>query len=432
MHAHIAIFATFVACLLPGLAAAKTVVELAVSPEARRDPARNQEIVKYIGEVLLRLAPGDTLVVTDADGDKATRVATLTPSTKIKDGLPPATRNEFLLKLHQAELGAIGGFLRAPAPADRHGHLARYLLSLEYRRAEFGDAALKVVYFGSPVSVDSRFSLTDRYPADSVLVSPETPFGIVNRGEMLRGADIHVIHAASGDFSRRAPDLQREKLRRFYALMVSRLGGSLGSFSGTPDHLSSITTANFAPIAYEDFAPGDGKPAFFEILPPAVVSEGRRLQSALWEAPLSSRPPAATATIEAVGITWNRNVDLDLYVRAEGDDELYFLRTSSRLGGKFLQDITTAPGAKVFETVTHSGQAPLAGMNIYVNHYSGKATEPIEVKLRIRAGGQVYTTTFRLPAGNGTRGGGDRARSASWQRVDVMKAVGSAGDRQRS
>lgn len=415
--------------LVPSALAApgKAVTEVAIAPEAK---GQMKDIEGLLNQLFLDMDPGDTLIVSNAFDQR--RIATLTLSDKLEQQAA-SVKMKLMLKLYPQELSRIASFLKSlpQQPPDATANLPRYLHSLEHRRAEFPGKNMRLIYFGSPVVREPEFvSMVNRYPSDSHLVQPDNLYSTVGRGELLKGVDVHLIHSTSfGEFSAVDRDLHQQKLRRFYALMIQRMGGSLKSFTGAPDHLAKLKTAQYPTIAYNDIDSSDGKLRIYELKPPTVLKEESAIQTNLWQQASigKSPPPGISSGPIDIGITWNRpNVDIDLYVQAEGEPELSYKQTLSTKG-KHIKDITSqSETAKGFETVTYASPVAVGRLKVFVNHYAGNtAGQPTEVEVRVRFAGHIYSKKLQLSPGSGTHGGGDRNTSGAWARIDVPEILGS-------
>lgn len=306
----------------------------------------------------------------------------------------------------------------------------RWVRSLELRKTEFpGVNKIEAVYFGSPlVTQPEAYSMTSRYPSDAFIFKADgNLFSTIGKEKTLQGIDVHVVHSAGlTEFSERNRDFHQQKIRRFYGLFLGNLGGNLASFTGAADHLKAVATTSFQKMDYGN-PDHNGKPIIYEVLTPQLEAIDDSRQSSLWANKIQANPPPPqrlTAPFD-IGITWNQNLDLDLYVQPEGDQELSFQKTSSaKYVGRFVKDITALPGTNGFETITYDGDVPLRLVRVYVNHYAGTSNVPTSVELRIRTGGATYFKKFSLPAGQGTRGGGNRDAHPSWVRVDIPQILG--------
>jgi hypothetical protein len=406
------------------MAASATVIDFAVMPEAKS----RQDIWPVITQALMTAKQGDTVTLTDPRN--GTRVASVLISEEVAEANTSTARSNWLNKKFGGQIGQMKRFLTDVAsPAGGNGDFTRYVRSLELRKTEFPGQPIQGAFFGSPLQTEpAAMSMVNRYPADSFLLRPDSVFSVVGHERALQGVTLHVVHSAAlSEFSDRNRDFHQAKVKRFFGMFVGQQSGNLASFSGSPEHLRRIIDGNFPKIEYGKPEMRDGKPTIFEVLSPTIERQDKNLQTSLWEGvvPKNQSAPSRMAAPMDIGITWNRSIDLDIYVQPEGDAELFFGRIESAVfGGRFLKDIQSLPGSNGFETVTYTGDVPLKRLRVYVNHYGGVTDAPVEVEMRIRVLGSIYAKKFRLPPGQGTRGAGDRNIDPAWVRANVAEIMG--------
>jgi len=401
---------------------AASVVEIAVA-----DHQRAQDAWAIATSVLMTGSQGDAVALVDPGSGQ--RKATLKVTDEMAASPNQNARSVWLTKTQGAEISNAKAFLLNTSPtAKGSGDFVRWLRSLELRRVEFPKATrIDAIYLGSPlVTQPEAYAMTNRYPSDGFLFKPDSLFVVDAAKSPLNSIAVHVVHSTSlQEFSERNRDFHRDKIKRFYALFIGGLGGNLSSFAGTIDHLKGIAAAPLPRVDYGTPNRNE-KPVIHEVMTPQLEALDEARQSSLWANKIGSNPPPPQRTTAPfdVGITWDQNIDLDLYVNP-GDQELSFQHTSSeKYAGRFVKDITALPGTNGFETVTYAGDVPLRSIRVYVNHYAGTSSVPTNVELRIRTSGSTYFKRFSLPAGQGTRGGGNRDANPSWVRVDIPQILG--------
>jgi hypothetical protein len=301
---------------------------------------------------------------------------------------------------------------------------------LEQRKNEFPGLSIKGVFFGTPlISSPEAYAMQHRWPSDGFITLRDSLFSAVGKENSLQGVDIHIVHSAGlTEFSERNRDFHAQKIKTFYGRMIARMGGNLATFGGSSDHLNNITTASFPKQNYGELE-GGSKPVIYEVLSPQLVKEDGDRQQSLWASAVDKSPlvvPTGPQPFD-LGLTWDKNVDLDIYVLPAGDVELFYGQTLSRkYAGRFLKDIRTTPENRGYETVVYENPVPLNSLKVFVNHYSGQSTAPINAEFRFRVNGQIYSKKFQLPAGRGTGGHGDRRANPAWVEINIPVLLGLA------
>jgi hypothetical protein len=415
-------------CLIFGLicsaqAYAASVAEFAVAPDGKL----REDLWPMITSVILNAQKGD--VITLVDAKNSSRVGTIKITDEIAEAPNPTAKATWLTKQQGDQVNRMKAFLKSPSEPNASADFARYVRSLELRKSEFSGYPVQAVFVGSPLSTQPDvYNMRGRYLSDAFLINPDTPFSTGGKQTAIRGVTFHVLHsAAATEFSDKNRDLHYNKTRRFIGLYVGGLGGSLATFSGDVSHLKSLLKTQFNRTDYGTPEMGDGKLRIFEVLEPRLQREDENRQSKLWQDRLDKNPspPSSSKSPLDIGLNWDKNVDVDLFVQADGDSEIFYGRqTSERYGARFLKDITNLPDSKGFETVTFSKDTPIRNLKVFINHYSGTSSQPIGGELRIRFDNKIYFKTFQLPPGNGTQGRGDRMNHPAWIKVDISSIVG--------
>ena len=399
---------------------------MAVAPDAKKT---RQDIWPMVTQSLMTGAKGD--IVTLVDAMTGLRVSTMKITDEMAESPNPNARTTWLLKQQSAEVAKAKKFLTEQSPDAPSGDFVRWVRALEVRKTEFPTAdRLEGVYFGSPLVVaPEAYSMKSRYPSDAFLfLTDNSMFSTAGKEKSLQKVSIHVVHSPTLiEFSERNRDFHQAKIKRFYGLFVQHLGGNLASFGGSSDHLKNIANVAYPKGNFGQVENGTGKPVVWEVLSPQLERQDMSRQKSLWDSTVQQNtlaPNRQSAALD-IGITWNRNVDLDIYVQPPGDVELSYKNTASeKHTGRFVKDIVSLPGTNGFETVVYEADVPLRQLKVYVNHYTGVSREPIDVELRIRVDGSIYAKKFRLPPGQGTQGGGNRDGNPAWVKLDIPQILG--------
>lgn len=126
-------------------------------------------------------------------------------------------------------------------------------------------------------------------------------------------------------------------------------------------------------------------------------------------------------------IRWDIPSDIDLYVQVEGDKELFYGSTQSEMfDGVFPHDYTSNPGNATYETIEYRKPVKLHQIDsLWLNHYSGEATQPFHVEIRLQFQGKIFRHEVTMPASRGNRGKGNRHNSPQWKKVLIADIVSS-------
>ena len=339
--------------------------------------------------------------------------------------------------MQSAQIAAIKLYFSTPTVTGANAggaDIMRWIRSLELRQREFSGAKLKAVFFGSPlVTAPEAYSMVHRWPSDGFLMQRDSLYSVIDKGVALKDVDIHVVHSATmNEFSERNRDFHANKIKIFYGRLIAHMGGNLASFNGSADHLRALTSTAFPKIHYGELE-GGSKPVIYEVLSPQLIKAESSRQESLWANRIDKNPlvvPQGDQPFD-LGITWDKDVDIDVYVKADNDEELFFNRiTSIKYKGRFLKDLRSQGDLKSgsnsngFETVIYETPVPLTTVKVFINHYSGVSLSPINGEFRIRVNGNIYYKKFQLAAGIGTRGAGNRVGNSSWVEINVPALLG--------
>lgn len=410
-------------------ASAADVYVIGMSPNLASPDRTNVE--QFITHNLNMISSGDVFILVDTLTNQ--RVVTIVANSELSTNDDVARRTKLLIKYYPQEIGALRSFLKRPQVSGE-GNILRFLSNLEPLKAQYQNMKIRVSYFGTPINKEpAAFTLENSYPSDGNLFDPNSVYATVNKQGVLKGMDIHIIHSQGlQEFSAVAKDMHIEKLKRFYAIYVSQMGGQLKSFQSNSQPLFGWKNTNYQSIIYE-VNRNENKTMMIELRAPQRIQEDKQVLANLWESKVSVNPsaPAQTTGALTLGIKWNRDVDIDLYSKASTDDkELFFGENNApKFGGRHLKDITNLAGLSAtngFETITYSGTVDTSKMlPIYINHYAGKSNQPIDIELRAMFDGKIYFKKFRFPAGNGTSGKGNRDTDLSWAKVNLAELMSS-------
>ncbi|CAM2008779.1 vWA domain-containing protein [Acanthopleuribacter pedis] len=425
-----------------GHASGPAVIEIVVSPHLSGD--QEDALRNALSDLLLtKLRPGDILSLVSMHTLQRRFVIKLDHRLENRT---PEQRRALLYKVHVQELSKLPVILKeltSPTPGFK-ANLVRYLRN--FTATEFGpEYDYHLVWVGSPIvtSTENTFNdMRNAYPTDGVLHEPQSIFytGTIS-DRFFQNCHLYVFFKPSlEDFTSITGyrDLHQQKMQRIYALFMQAGFGSLNFFGSAIDRLNSIPTSAFPAITVPpDPSQKEGQVFQFER---ATIKNGI-LESTpkIWTAPKAKptaldldAPSSETTGPLTIGLRFPSGaVDLDLYTQFTGDDELSFRKEgteSSQYGGHFLKDYSrgAALATHGHETVIYdSPDADLRQLKLFINHYSGRSSEPIPAEVRIVHKGIEYTKIIPVPGGVGDHGRGDRRNSDRWRYIDPREIVGN-------
>ena len=403
-------------------------------------PPRNLEPI--LATLLFEdLQAGDTLII--AEGQNLTDLATITIDAKTAR-LPLSARKKMISHRYKRELNAIRQFLRE---AQRGGqapgqNLLSALEAVALKRQEFRHYHVKAVWIGSPIIANPNplFSMThSRYPndahlltgSDSIYSTPDT----LKRS--LAGVEVHIIHSPdSREFSPHATTRHRDKIRRFWSLLLGQRQGKLASFASNANHLARLRSTAFTPITFE-LDRSDTKLRSIQFQTPRELEAEHEREATLF-APVENissvqTQPDTPQPLE-IELRWNTpGVDLDLYVTIKGDDEelSYKRQASTVYRGRHHKDYRSRPGKGRFETVSYDRPLKLSDIqSIFVNVYTVRSrnrkrnNERIDAEIRIKHGEKLYAHSLVFTTSKGSKGAGNRRSHPAWKEIVIGEIIG--------
>lgn len=386
-----------------------------------------------------KLEAGDTVLITDPATRQRLWSITLSP---LLTGKTTQQRRLILSKAHSRELAQLKKVIQSLEQSSSEGTpapLYPYLFASAALRGEFPQNDIHLVFLGNPISdhPNPLFSFKNRYLSDGHFSNSLSPYNTIGQEQFLKGFFVHVIHSPDlREFSAISPDRHRRKTQRFAALFCKHTSAQLLSFGGTLEHLRNIRT--LSPLHPEvQVDPDDQKLRSYEFLPPQVAAapestttpeatRGTSLiaqETALYQQlEPEDRPPILNIDDPtqdltghlSVGVRWEVNADIDIYVQVAGGKELSYLRQrDSKYEGVFLKDHRSKPSMMGFETVVFQQPVPLRELQpIWINLFSGSVAGPFEVEIRLQFGEHIYTHTVTMNCTQGNGGEGHRSTDA--------------------
>jgi hypothetical protein len=412
-----AIVATFVPSTdgeEPAQGRGSKLVEAVVSPRLSGANAASAQlaILKILQDVL---KGGDSLIVTDADSLQ--RIISIDLSERIASA--EEMYRKWKVQLYRAEITRLAAYfqqLKAATTSDRPAlDIPAIMEVLGQRQSQFPDHERHVVLFGSPVYLDrlnTGFSMIEAFPSDGHLKSGVSPFSTLARSGRLAGTTVHVIHPP-GDFYN---DIHQQMLKRFWALWFGSQGAVLKTFS--PDAaVWERVTASALPAITATYNPEDAKVQMYSV---------RRLPVDLW-ADLPATAPAPTAQSRGaliIGIRWkeaSRGTDIDLYAGFKDNPEMLYFAHQQASFGRHLRDYRS--GGDQYETIEFEGEVDIRQVRAAVNFYRGSFSGGARGEVRVVYSGQVYASSFAIPAERGNSGQVGSGEEDYWSVLDLPAIV---------
>lgn len=305
------------------------------------------------------------------------------------------------------------------------------------------DRSVAVVVLGSPLYMDEKepaFSMVQGYfPSDGHLAAgrDRSVYGTRDRENRLQGVTVHLGHSGEPW----ASDLHRDRVVRFWRLFVQAQGGRLGAVSTDlpsvfsdmlaaagkesepgpePDPETGVPAAGNAAVT----EPPGKSPARIEMLRGV-----RDVGVADWIAhdripnPGES-PPVRTVGPLKVGIRWQGEVDLDLYVRPRpGAERLSFEHPRSP-EGYYYKDHRSSPDRE-YEFVEITEPVEVGGVEVWVNFHGSRSaqTTPPAGEVRVEFEGRIYPGRFAMESTEGNQGREGKSQSRWWCRIEVPELL---------
>lgn len=364
--------------------------------------------------------PNDELVLTDADSKL--RITSVKLGDRILSCADTYTR--FKVTLHAREIGEINRFFRVIKERNYGKDVipdldAPSLFRVVGQRATlYPNHQKHVVLIGSAIYIDHQnkgntgFSTLKHWPGDGHLSDPYSPFSAKGREQLLSGVVVHWLHTdpiGEGGF---VNDLHRDRLERFWALLVQHMGGGLVTFS--PDTAIASRLVDPPPPAIKAEINPSEKAILYSVE-----------RSTIWQELKATPSPAPDSTHGnlSIGIKWHCQCDLDLWVGLKGESQRASYGSPMAPFAVYIRDhLSSDFGAEEYETVDFSRPVELSDVTAEVNFFSGRSTvSPTVGQVRVEFNGQIYTSDFTLKATNGNLGFSSRSH---WTTLNLPAIVG--------
>lgn len=285
-----------------------------------------------------------------------------------------------------------------------------------------------LIISGSPIHDDPREPSTSMAQGDTPsdghsLVSQGTsPFGMAGLEKGLKGTPVHMT---AQDVDWELNSNHAFLVNRFWGVTMDFLDGPLVTFNQDRKKVSErLQRGVTAPAQMFERASSNK----LEMIA-AEMDHGRTVP--IHERQLSTKPLSANEMRYAqdvqVGITWDCECDMDIYVQAGSGDQPLFYGNKRTQEGVFHRDFLSGKDLlNGLEYVSLNVPVNLEDMLIAVNFYGGEAQAGVEGEIRVSIGPRTYGMPFTISGTKGNKGkGGNQAvstRKAPNDRWFVTKA----------
>jgi len=380
------------------------------------DKAEKDKVWKSISELLVnKTVPGVRILIYDAYNIQKLADIPLPKDDKYKRR---RSRAKFIAK----KIGRVKEFFKT---TSRGGDVdnAQLLFPLFVREISkdrpYFNNIISVILYGSGFYEDPRegsIYTKSGFPSDGFLKHEESVFDTSNRENSISGVQFHYINL---DGDRWINDVHRKKIERFYSLYISLSGGSLVTFSNDISDSLNATRTDVLPSPFT-LNESDMKPVMTSF---GEISEG------WWgsDVVFSTTPPSSSVDKIKIGITWDcQSCDVDLYVEPSNGKKILSYKQSRTNEGRHIKNFLTSPNAaNRYEAVEFFTAKEPSKMHAWLNFYSGRSPQGINVEVRVLFGNNVYKGEFRLPTTSGNRGDNftNKQNDPHWVTLDIKKLM---------
>jgi hypothetical protein len=270
-------------------------------------------------------------------------------------------------------------------------------------------------------SKEGYIDIKDYYPSDGFLTLESSVFNTIEQ-LTLKNAEVYYYHFNNEEFINY---MHKDKIKRFYSLFIQLLDGCLVKFDHDI-HLDKIISENRS-SCIESYNLKNEKPE--NILPVLMEKTINQGEVGIWDNEgIAYERPNSTIDKFEIGITWNCDCDIDLYVTPfPSSQELYYAnhKTNEAI---YEKDYLTSPSDKKYETVKVNKKIDIKNTSIWINNYkcNNSMGDIIgEVRLKFKNGGK-YVKDFKLINSNGNKGANrfNRENDRHWVNIDINSLIG--------
>jgi len=390
------------------------------------------------------LKPGDRVIV--LDGAERKKIADFLIPEENRFNSPKIrfkqVKKQFRpIAVHQTKRKA------DPSSGDTNDLLSFYRFFGDSIRASYPKEPVHMILFGSPIQHDPRqpgFSMRGAvFPNDGhfTVDGYTSPYGVADRQSHFNNSKLHFCVANE--------DLQsleyEERVERAWSLYIAGLGGTLATFTRDTNTCVQRFLDKSDPQREFLLNPEQKRPVMIKLVPSGQSKESSQSPEANsaqpqkrlsanqagrflgTDIPVNSTPALNKVGRLKVGIRWDCNCDLDLYVRHKSETKpLYFNNKKSKLGSFFKDWTSSTKDALSYEFIEFHEPVDAQDLEIKVNFYSGKVRGGPKGAVRIWLDGHdgVWEMPFHIPASSGSKGQNrNTANSPHWVHINPLQVL---------
>lgn len=290
------------------------------------------------------------------------------------------------------------------------------------------DRNVTVLLVGSALYTDKRepaFNMTDGFfPSDGhILVGEKSSiYGTAGKEDDLKNFNFHyLVTNKEGDFLNQ---LHRQRINRFWGLLVKNQGGNLNSFTTDLDSAFRRFAASVQrPQDDFSFDHTANKVEMLKVTREVVSAADFEPQFMKKDLPLAFYPPRKTVGKLKVGIRWPCiNCDVDLYAKSNSSPKFLYFSNVRSDEGIYHKDYQSSPDTvNGLEYIDFTKDVDVNDLDVKLNFYAGHADKGVPGIIRAEFNGSVYEDRFFISATDGNRG--DTGDPQNWQTIDFKKLL---------
>lgn len=411
--------------------------------------------IKSLGSVAGKLAVstlkrGDTLIIYDGTKRKVVAEITIPMDEHFQS---KNFRKSYLRRKFRPVAKFIKSSKTAPSTVSDNNLIRLFREFAGNVRSSYPGQPVRILMFGSAFYHDNRqpgYSMRrGRYPNDAHFTVDgfTSPFGTADRAKALENTKVHFCNAGDKFQS----SLHSEVVHRAWSLYLARLGGVLTTLTKDTNQCIRRFLADDKPARTFAFAPDPGRPTMIQLKPvkwktgpdvkpvplkgkdiiiepshkPLRHDQGQRFLGD--NVQLNVARPLNTVGRAKIGIRWDCNCDLDLYVQHKDVAKPLFYNNKTSDIARFSKDWVNSPDNKnTYEFVEFFKSIDVLDIKIRINFYGGNSSSGAKgtVRLWLENNPGVWELPFHIPATKGNTGNEqENENSEYWVTIDRAKLL---------